>query len=250
MVVVTADQARPRGGTVAVALLFMVLGALLSAAVAVMYVNDYIGYAAVAARAGANIGAPERVPGDIATQHTYDAICVVAYGLMALVLLGTALWARRSSAGRVVACIASVAQALCCGGIAAYLAWNTTQLDVPGEDAYYDEAFRVQYAAQPVWSKTLIATTPALLPLLAILVLILLLLPASNRYYRSRKPPPPPVTSYPPAPAYGYPPPQYPYPPQPQYPPPVQYPVQYPQPQYPPPQQELPPPGWPPPPPQ
>ncbi len=70
----------------------MVVVTAVPAAVAAMFANDYAGYADVAARAVANVGASSaRVRDDIGTQHGIDALCVGLFALMALVLLGTVL---------------------------------------------------------------------------------------------------------------------------------------------------------------
>jgi hypothetical protein len=213
---------RPRSATVRLALVLMVLSTLIAVALVVMFVLDYVNYAESAVRAGHNVGASQtRIQDDIRDQHIIDGVSAGSFGLLALALAGTALWARRANTGRVLACVTGLAQLLCCSGIMAWLSLNISMLDVE-YDPYYDEAFKVQYAAQPAWVKALIPTATAALPLLGIAIVVLLLLPSSNRFYR-KAPAPVPLAPYPwPAPAY--PPPAasvYPPPAAPGYPPPA-----------------------------
>lgn len=262
MVLTMPDPARPRSRSVTSALVLTLLNAVISAGLAVMFVRDYIGYADVAARAGVLSGATQsRVQDDIGTQHLIDGVSAGAFGLMAVVLLLVGFWARRSSGGRVVACVLAGVQALCCGAMMAYLSLGISLLDVSSDDPYLDVAFKVQYDGQPGWAKALIPTSAFALPLLAIVALVLWLVPSSNRYYRAlRNPepqplpfiptpgftPPPPGYGYPPQPGYGYPPAHYPPPPQ-DYPPQDYPPQDYPPQDYQPPAgYQPPPPGYPP----
>jgi hypothetical protein len=197
-----AGPGRPRSGTVRFALVLMVLSTLIAVALVVMFLRDYLTYAESAVRAGHNIGASQtRVQNDIRDQHIIDGLSAGSFSLLALALAGTAWWARRANTGRVLAGLTALAQLLCCSGITAWLSLNISMLDVE-YDPYYDESFKVQYAAQPAWAKVLIPTATVALPLLGIAILVLLLLPSSNRFYR-KAPAPVPLAPYPwPAPAY------------------------------------------------
>ncbi len=212
MVMALPEPVRRSSATVRLALVLMALSALLAVALVVMFLRDYVTYADSAVRAGHNIGASQaRVKDDIIVQHQIDGLSAGAFGLLALALAGTTVWARRSNAGRVLACLTAAGQALCCTAIMAWLSLNVSLLDAEGSDPYYDESFRVQYAAQPGWAKLLIPTATALLPLIGITVLVLLLVPSSNRFYRkaptSTSPPAYPLATPGYGPAPGYPPP-------------------------------------------
>lgn len=234
MVLTMPDPARPRSRSVTSALVLTLLSAVISAGVAVMFVRDYLNYADVAARAGVLSGATRsRVQDDISTQHLIDGVSAGAFGLMAVVLLFVAFWARRSSGGRVVACVLGGVQALCCGAMMAYLSLGISLLDVSSDDPYLDVAFKVQYDDQPAWAKALIPTSTFALPILGIMGLVFWLVPSSNRYYRALRNPEPQPLPFIPTPGFTPPPPGYGY----GYPPPPQYPPQYPQQQ---------PPGYPP----
>jgi hypothetical protein len=243
MVLTMPEPARPRSRSVTSALVLTLLSAVICAALAVMFVLDYVNYAGVAARSGVLAGASQsRVLEDIETQHLIDGVCAGAFGLMAVVLLAVGFLARRSSGGRVVACVLGVVQALCCGGMVAYLSLGISLLDVSSDDPYLDVAFKVQYDAQPVWAKALIPTSTFALPILGIMALILWLVPSSNRYYRALRNPEPQPLPFVATPGFApQPPPGYGYPPQQPYAQP-----QYPQPQYPQAQYQAPPPGYPP----